>query len=530
MSASISRSEWMRVFILTALILLLANSLYLLAYAAPAPHVFSGFLFNPVDGNSYLAKMREGYRGEWAFTLPYTAEPGDGVFIFTYYLFLGHLARWLGLGIPLVYHFARGVAGLALLLSAYHFIARFFETSRARLGIWLLFALGSGLGWLYFILRLLAPFLPPPLEKVPVDMWVAEFIPFLSIFANSHFCFTAALMLWVFEWTLPGLAAGSPSQLFLTALAVTLMAQTQPLGLFTVGLVLGGLSGWQIISHRAVHWPNLVPVAVVGLFAVPWLGYDFWMTATHPILREWNAQNLTPSPALWELLISGGLPLLLALFGITVAGRRRVPRDLIPLFWFGLTLLALYSPFSLQRRLTLGLWMPIVILAGQGISALWPRLAPRLRPLVGAVFILGTVLSNAIILLSVFGGIQQRDLTIYFTADEAATWNWLADHSAERPLVAAAPETGLFIPAHSDARVIYGHPFETMNATAQKQALEDFYAGRLAPPAFLAAYPVDLIFYGPREAKLGALPSLAGWRVVFQQGATTLYARPTPTP
>ena len=38
--------------------------------------VFGGFLFNPIDGNSYLAKMYQGWRGDTQFTLPYTAEPG----------------------------------------------------------------------------------------------------------------------------------------------------------------------------------------------------------------------------------------------------------------------------------------------------------------------------------------------------------------------------------------------------------------------------------------------------------------------
>jgi hypothetical protein len=33
-------------------------------------YVFSGFLLNPQDGNSYLAKMQEGWSGSWQYTLP----------------------------------------------------------------------------------------------------------------------------------------------------------------------------------------------------------------------------------------------------------------------------------------------------------------------------------------------------------------------------------------------------------------------------------------------------------------------------
>ncbi len=49
-------------------------------------HVFGGFLLNPLDGNSYLAKMRLGLEGEWRFRLPYTAEPGEGAYLFLFYI------------------------------------------------------------------------------------------------------------------------------------------------------------------------------------------------------------------------------------------------------------------------------------------------------------------------------------------------------------------------------------------------------------------------------------------------------------
>jgi len=91
--------------------------------------------------------------------------------------------------------------------------------------------------------------------------------------------------------------------------------------------------------------------------------------------------------------------------------------------------------------------------------------------------------------------------------------------------VLAGPEISALLPGRSDARVIYGHPYETVDAEAQEQAALDFYAGRAAPDVFFAAHPVDYIFYGPREARLGPPPDLTGWRVIFQQGDVTVYGR-----
>ena len=55
---------------------------YLWAWAAAGEaHVFGGLLFNPIDGNTYLAKAYQGFEGDWRFRLPYTAEPGGGAYI-----------------------------------------------------------------------------------------------------------------------------------------------------------------------------------------------------------------------------------------------------------------------------------------------------------------------------------------------------------------------------------------------------------------------------------------------------------------
>ena len=596
-SPPISRSEWQRIWALTALVVLAAAVPYGLAYGVPAPQVFAGLLFNPLDGQSYFAKMQLGWHGSWAFTLPYTAEPAGGAFVYSYYLFLGHLARLTGRGVELTYHLARMLAGGFLLLSAYHFIAHFFETPRARLGVWLLYTLGSGLGWLAALLGLFTS-----------DLWVAEAIPFLSVLSSSHFCLTAALMLWALEWALADFAGEAPrhrlARLGALALAVTAMAQTQPLALITLGVVLAAAAGawaWRALAapgaaswRERVMWPGWWPLGVAGAFSVPWVAYDAWALFT--VFPGWNAQNLTPSPPAWDALLSGGAPLALAVVGgicVTrsvsrigchpeprsgegsqsseldtlrprkanarpqgdrlsrigchpephsgegsqsseletlrprkASARPKGDRDVL-ILWLALNILMLYAPWSLQRRLSLGIWMPLVILAGIGWrQVVWARLAPRARPLALTGLALAAGLSNGLVYagtLSVAPRAASLPL-LFLTSDEAAGLAWLGQH-AQGEVVLAGPEMGLFIPARAYARVIYGHPYETVNAEASRQAVEAFFSGKAAPVDFLAEHPASYIFYGPREQKLGALPPLPGWHVAFQQGEVSIYAR-----
>ena len=91
------RKEW-RWIVWVALGLVVVSSLpYLVAWGVtPESAHFTGLIFNPQDGNSYIAKMRQGFAGSWSFRLPYTPEPHDGAPVYLFYLFWGHVARWTG--------------------------------------------------------------------------------------------------------------------------------------------------------------------------------------------------------------------------------------------------------------------------------------------------------------------------------------------------------------------------------------------------------------------------------------------------
>ena len=141
------------IVVLGIVILLLVISIpYLYAWQAVGDDlVFGGFIPNPLDGNSYLAKMRQGYEGHWAFTLPYTAEPGEPAYLNMFYLFLGHLARLTSLPLIIVYHAARLVGTVFLSLTMWHILGKFFEDESDRVCTWLLLLFGLGLGVLEVI-------------------------------------------------------------------------------------------------------------------------------------------------------------------------------------------------------------------------------------------------------------------------------------------------------------------------------------------------------------------------------------------
>jgi len=290
-------------------------------------------------------------------------------------------------------------------------------------------------------------------------------------------------------------------------------------------------NGWPL--PRLVRWRGWLPVLVVAGFAAPWVLYDFAVTLTQPQVAGWNAQDITPSPPAWNALLSGGLPLALACAGVAALCwphtgaqlRRRRPQMVAAALWLGLNVLLIYAPLAVQRRLALGIWTPIVILAGFAWQhLLWPRFQQRWKALAVTGAVLLVLPSNLLVYAAVFSAIPKQAPEVFLTQDEAAALSWLGGQ-AQGQVVLASPGFSEFVPARTDERVVYGHPHETVMAAAHRQAVEDFFAGRISLAALQAQYPVDYVVYGPREEALGPEPSLPGWHTVFQHGAVTVYGR-----
>ena len=493
--------------LVSAAVFIAAAGLYLWAGASGGDRIFGGLLFNPIDGNTYLAKAYQGFEGDWRFRLPYTAEPGNGAFINLYYVFIGHLARWIGLSIPLTYNLAR-LAGVGLMLAAlWSFYRAVFEAPTRYRTAFALSALTLGMGWLLI-----------PTGLLPMDLWVTEAYPLLSALTNPHFPPALALIV-VLATPNPGSAswtriAGD------AALALTL-ALISPFGipialLPWIGVALKGV--FEALRSRSFSvFQSLRKLEVVKILAIlsgslPVILYDIYAIRTDPVLSVWDAQNVAYLPAWWDMVLSFSPALPLALVGF-----QKAPNTLRG--WLVLGALLALLPSSLQRRFLMGLYIPLAGLAAVGLENLR---RPTFRILVLSCFIPGPLF----LFLTARAGIQAQSPLLYLDAGERGALAWIEANTDPDALVLAAPETGLFIPAYTGRRVIYGHPFETINAVAERAAVESFFSEQDPDGAaqFLANRGVDFVFYGPREARLGPLPQLVSLTSVFAEGGVRIYA------
>lgn len=495
---------------------------YLLAAGRAGPGTsFAGFLINPQDGFSYLAKMRQGAGGSWGFLLPYAPDPGEPAFLFVYYLALGHLAGLLGLPLLHAYHAARLIATLLMFLAAYGFFERCLPDSTARWSAFAFILIGSGLGWLALPFGLWAS-----------DLLIPEAVPWFSALTNAHFPLAAAALLLVLGATIERRAAAG-SRALAAAIGSLILALVQPFALLLPPLAAAvwlALEAARNRSRQAI-WQSLqahsgtLSVLAAGLLAgLPMLLYDLWVTRAQPALAAWSAQNQTPSPSLPATLLGFGLPLWLAGLAVWKAPATRTPAARLLVVWFLAGLLLVYLPFSLQRRMLLGLYFPLATLAGLGVA--WIGERGRRWSGVLALALALSLPSNLIVAAAGVAATAHADANVTVRAGELDAYRWLAAHASPEALVLAGPSDGNRLPAFANVRVLYGHPFETPGAEQARELVATLYAGGQSIDPRLRALRMEYVLYGPEERALGRAAWLESWSPIYRSGEVALYQVP----
>ena len=476
--------------------------------------VFGGFLLNPIDGNTYLSKMQEGWAGSWRFSLLYSPEIGKGAAIFLFYLFLGHVGRLLGLPLIIVFHAAR-LAGIVALFGSVRRLCQVVFQGDERLidfGLWLAL-LGSGMGWLVALSG----------GAMTGDFWVSEAYPFLSMFANPHFPLGLAIMLQLIvlglspctRWTGP-----------FAAVLGLLLSVIQPFGVVILAGVLAGRVIWHWLMRRRVE--PFFMVWALSLGGV-YLLYQFWVVRSDSLLAQWDVQNLTPALPWWDLALCLLPALIFSLAGAWVYWKRPDGSVFLLIFWLAFSLILVNSPLNLQRRFMTGMYVPVVLLAVLGagwIAARFRRVGRWVMPVILGL----SLLTNILILISSFFAPRilvngRPDPQIFLSRAEVAAMGWLKSHASVDAVVLASSDMGLYIPAWTGRRVVYGHPYESIHAIERKNEVTEYFAAKMSSgqaEQMFHTYGIDFVFVEKTQVH-GDLSGISAKNLVFEQDGVEIY-------
>lgn len=518
-----SASEIRFVLLVGVIALALSSVPYVLGAAlATEERSFGGFVYAVEDCYSYLAKMRQGAEGAWLFHTPYTSEPHMGTLFYLFYLWLGKLAA-LPLGGDLagrlvaVYHAARVVLGLALLLTVYRFLAAFTERVAMRRLAWLMVTFGGGLGWL-----LIALGQPDWLGDTPLDLILPEGFTFLVLYAFPHLVLGRTFMLCGFlfllrAWGLspsPGVAGRDRASRtvrdgLLAGLAWLLMGLIVPFYVAVAWAVMG--SAWLMLGLRSrrVAWQELPGALAAALVSAPAPAYSAWVFTIDPVYAAWASQNMITSPHALHYLAAYGVLFLLAAFALRETWRAPGPLWLAWV-WVAVTPVLVYLPFNAQRRLVEGVQVALSLLAAFGLTRVlgWATRVLRVRPGLALVVVLVTLsLTNVLLVAGNSLLLRGRPAPIYRDASETAALEWLDSRLSPDDVVLASYETANYLPVRAVARVFVGHGPETMRFDEKMALMRRFYGAESDDTwrrGLLEEYGVDYVFWGPAERAVGS--------------------------
>jgi hypothetical protein len=482
--------EW-RTPLVTGLVLAVVTTLpYVYGYLVqPHGQVFMGFFYLGDDANTYLAKMRQGWEGAWAWQNRYTTEQSPTAYLFMFWIVLGHIAALTHLPLIVVFHLARIAAAFALMGAAWLFITHFVEDPGARRFAFFFCAVGLGMG--YVIQALNQPVIFGHATDT-LDWRMPELTAFYSVLALPHFAWSGVFAGVGVALTLKAIQRGSLGLAALAGLAWLGQASIHP----QMPILMGGATALAMVLRppRARGW---LAAAVAFAIPAPYILYSYLAFVGNPEVQRWtfHSKNALPPESI-SLFFALAPQLLLALLGVAGALRRRSREDLFLIAWLVLLAVILYLPNpagDLRRRFLDALYLPLVVLGARGMyETILPRLKSiRARRLVPFSYVSFAAIGSAFLLLAplaVATAPQYGAPTAMYDGLQ-----WLSTQPQGRVL--SMPGVGLYVPAYTSDTVYVGHYDETFDYYTKQQQALDLLTGKADLAQFVSANKIRYVIW-----------------------------------
>ena len=516
--------------------LLLSSLPYLWAWwNTPAGHVYTGLLHNIDDGAVYRAWMRQVADGRFFQENWFSVEPQRSVLFNVWFLVLGNIAKWVGL--VAADHLGRVVGGALLLWGLHRLIHLTVPEGRARRLAFLLACFGSGLGWLWGGYDPARGF-----DKQPIDLFQPEAVTFLSLHYSPLFAPATAAMVWFVVSLLSADRSGRWRDLVPAMACMALLGNFHSYDivslLATTGLFVVSGSVLQKRFDKATWLRGAVLVAC----AVPTAGWVWWASKVDPLFHARSLTQTWTAPV-WFVLLGLGLPSLLAPAGALRKDAGADGRRLL-VCWAIACLCVAYLPVEFQRKMLMGIHVPVAILGGMGLDALVRRLPGGFPGIAAALGVCATLPSPLLFvsteLLRLESNVGSTQYRPYLRTDEAAALAWLSenarrgDHAVASPdptshlrfpFVAAMPHLAVWLPSMGGVKADNGHWSETLDYPRKLSRGTKIFSARITEPereSLLREAGIRWLVYDRRLAQ-GPLVDATGVVILDPASGAPLY-------
>jgi len=487
---------------------------YLIGQSLAHGRQFMWLGYNLDDSCVYLSWMRQAADGATRNLNLFTTDPQHGMAPNLFFWCLGRVAGITRAPLLMVYHAARMICGLALMLLVWELIRALIRSLSAQRLAFLFVSCGAGLGWL--------PFWWDHVLPTPVDTWQPEAITFLSLYMSPLFCFSMLLQVAMVYFLLAGDRTGRIRCAVYAGMCGFLLGMTHTYDVITMTavwtayLLVNSVVGLrQKLPAQAIAMPWLRAV-IAGLITLPAVAYIAYQLKTEAVFQA-RANVATLSPPIYWILLGYGLCLVLAVLGAVAAGRACDPKadesavanewtvdcraTAVLIIWAIVNICVAYIPCAFQRKLLQGAHFPIALLAGIGAAWLWKRVDSPTRTTGFTTYALAATvllcLTNARFLVREInrfqrGVSQTGQHRTYLQQGETEALNWIRANSSKGDAIQPLPWVGrntadgrtqiftrdvalmCFAPGMIDREVYCGHWGETPDYNSKLAELNIF--------------------------------------------------------
>ncbi|HMS54511.1 MAG TPA: hypothetical protein PKA27_03850 [Fimbriimonadaceae bacterium] len=556
----------------------------------PAGARYTGFQLNADDHMVYAAWMRQAMEGQFLFDNRFAVDPQPGLTFHAYFLVLGWIAKVFGIGWAATLSKAVFTGLFTILLG--RLIERLSKDAFTAKLCLAISTIGAGIGFLVWhdfgqvLVRPSTLWLSKVAQgRLPIDTWQPEAFVMPSALTNSLFMVSLCLIVGVFLCVLGSRSSWRP--VLPGVLCTAALMNIHSYDVLLVGLVLvGTLVGLVGAGAASKDW--VIRCLVIALGAVP-AAVWFVIVLRNDEVFQARAATPTYSPMFVQVLL-GCLPILIAaLIWLGLSNRRlalavgagllllaaipgardgaywlsapmwlglfvlallacyalgrtvREQEDQAPkclLFaWFVIGLIAPYFPALFQRKLLMGIAIPIGVLAGLGLAVLLMRGERSKRNL--ATIMVITLLSATPMRWLMREQMLARDNVssttvhpVYLSSDSQSIVDRLNEIDGRKVVLALPgirqeaqtpdafltpylPDLNPFLSGFAGCYTVAGHWSETPNYLARRDEATKFFlrnTTEVERTQLLARYKIDYVVAPVPDAfpALGDLADLRG--------------------
>lgn len=446
-----------------------------------------------LDHNAYFSWFVQVEQGNYLFSLFNTIEASKPIFFHPIFLIMGILHSLIGVPVLLVWYLFWILGSATLIFCIAYFLKVFVEEAVTRIVSFILITTSGSWGWL-------AGFGYLDMRTVENNIFQVLNWPFILSISLS-----LILLAFIFFYKFASTEKVKYSVIlgFIGLLLFLIHPYNFPYyvavpGAYVLYLV---LSKQLNLSLKA--FLKFLPAAVLPIFGIAYYAVLFkydWVFAYN------NATLFFPSPNVSVYVYTFGVFLVLAFGSIGVYLNKSLisNKKIFILLWLIVGAILLYSPFTFQNRLELGLSIPILISVSYSLTEVISFLKNKSRYLGYALIIIFLLLastSNVIEYKRVLVEISDTSFPLFLSADQYNSLQWLKN-AKQSGNVITSYEFGSFIPRFTSRQVYASHWAQTINLDLKLKEIDAFYSGVMSSDSqnkFLKKNNLIYIYFGEIE-------------------------------